>query len=119
MADPHAARAKIPLISLPRHLCRVRQRACFWTTRFAVWPDNRRPIFCSGPAATWAPLVRNHNNNCKSCRGKRVSLYTMTGSERKAALGKLLRKAKPGIRYSEHLSGDGRIVFDQACRLGL
>ena len=40
-------------------------------------------------------------------------------SERKAALGKLLRKAKPGIRYSEHLSGDGRIVFDQACKLGL
>ena len=39
-------------------------------------------------------------------------------SERKAALGKLLRKAKPGIRYSEHLSGDGRIVFDQACQLG-
>ena len=28
-------------------------------------------------------------------------------SERKATLGKLLRKAKPGIRYSEHLTGDG------------
>ena len=39
--------------------------------------------------------------------------------ERKAALGKLLRKAKPGIRYSEHLAGDGRVVFDQACKLGL
>jgi bifunctional non-homologous end joining protein LigD len=23
------------------------------------------------------------------------------------------------IRYSEHLAGDGRIVFDQACKLGL
>ena len=39
--------------------------------------------------------------------------------ERKAALAKLLRKAKPGIRYSEHMTGDGRIVFHQACRLGL
>ena len=39
--------------------------------------------------------------------------------ERKAALAKLLRKAKPGIRYSEHLAGDGRAVFDQACKLGL
>ena len=28
-------------------------------------------------------------------------------SERKAALAKLLRKAKPGIRYSEHLDGKG------------
>jgi bifunctional non-homologous end joining protein LigD len=36
--------------------------------------------------------------------------------ERKAALAKLLRKAKPGIRYSEHLPGDGRVVFDQACK---
>jgi bifunctional non-homologous end joining protein LigD len=39
-------------------------------------------------------------------------------ADRKAALAKLLRKAKPGVRYSEHLSGDGRIVFDQACKLG-
>ena len=39
--------------------------------------------------------------------------------ERKATLSKLLRKAKPGIRYSEHLAGDGRVVFDQACKLGL
>ena len=39
--------------------------------------------------------------------------------ERKAALAKLLRKAKPGIRYSEHLTGDGRNIFEHACKLGL
>ncbi len=32
-------------------------------------------------------------------------------SERKAALAHLLRKAKPGIRYSEHISGDGSMIF--------
>ena len=32
-------------------------------------------------------------------------------------MARLLRKAKPGIRYSEHMSVD-RIVFDQACNLG-
>ena len=40
-------------------------------------------------------------------------------SERKAALAHLLRKAKPGIRYSEHITGDGRIIFEHACKMGL
>ncbi len=40
-------------------------------------------------------------------------------SQRKAALAKLLRKAKPGIRYSEHLTGDGSRHFEHACKLGL
>ena len=39
--------------------------------------------------------------------------------DRKAALGKLLRKAKPGIRYSEHISGDGKRIFERACMMGL
>ena len=40
-------------------------------------------------------------------------------ADRKAALGKLMRKAKPGIRYSEHLTGNGRAIFEHACKLGL
>ena len=39
-------------------------------------------------------------------------------ADRKAAFAKLLRKAKPGIRYSEH-TGDGRKIFESACKLGL
>jgi bifunctional non-homologous end joining protein LigD len=39
--------------------------------------------------------------------------------ERKVRLAKLLRKAKPGIRYSEHLEGDGPTIFRHACGLGL
>ena len=39
--------------------------------------------------------------------------------DRKAALAKLLRRAKPGIRYSEHLEGDGTAIFGEACRMGL
>ena len=38
-------------------------------------------------------------------------------ADRKAALAKLLRKAKPGIRYSEHMTGDGRTIFEHACKL--
>jgi ATP-dependent DNA ligase len=38
--------------------------------------------------------------------------------ERKARLAKLLAKAPAGIRYSEHLEGDGAAIFAHACRLG-
>ena len=40
-------------------------------------------------------------------------------ADRKAALAKLLRRAKPGIRYSEHMTGDGAEIFAHACKLGL
>ena len=30
-----------------------------------------------------------------------------------------MEKAKPGIRCSEHLSGDGRMIFERACMMGL
>jgi bifunctional non-homologous end joining protein LigD len=37
---------------------------------------------------------------------------------RRAALTRLLRKARPGIRLSEHLNGDGETIFRHACALG-
>jgi bifunctional non-homologous end joining protein LigD len=38
---------------------------------------------------------------------------------RKATLEKMLAKAGPGIRFNEHMGGDGEIVFRHACKLGL
>jgi len=40
-------------------------------------------------------------------------------TERRKHLNRLLRKAKPGVRLSEHMEGDAAIIFDHACRLGL
>ena len=40
-------------------------------------------------------------------------------SERRKQLVRLLRKARPGIRLSEHIAEDGPLVFAHACRLGL
>jgi bifunctional non-homologous end joining protein LigD len=40
-------------------------------------------------------------------------------TERRKQLERLRRKAKPGIRLSEHMEGDAAIIFDHACRLGL
>ena len=40
--------------------------------------------------------------------------------DRKARLRKLIGRRKTGrVRYAEHLEGDGRAFFNQACRLGL
>jgi bifunctional non-homologous end joining protein LigD len=38
---------------------------------------------------------------------------------RKATLEMILAKAGPGIRFNEHLEGDGETVFRHACKLGL
>jgi ATP-dependent DNA ligase len=39
--------------------------------------------------------------------------------ERKKRLAKLLAKDREGIRYVEHLEGDGDQIFEHACKLGL
>jgi bifunctional non-homologous end joining protein LigD len=38
---------------------------------------------------------------------------------RKATLASVLAKAGPGIRFNEHIEGDGPTVFVCACKLGL
>jgi bifunctional non-homologous end joining protein LigD len=38
---------------------------------------------------------------------------------RKAALASIVAKASPGIRFNEHIEGDGETVFRHACKLGL
>jgi bifunctional non-homologous end joining protein LigD len=38
---------------------------------------------------------------------------------RKATLASVLAKAEPGIRFNEHMEGDGETVFRHACKMGL
>jgi bifunctional non-homologous end joining protein LigD len=40
-------------------------------------------------------------------------------ADRRDRLAKVLRKAQPGIRLSEHIEADGVVVFAHACKLGL
>jgi ATP-dependent DNA ligase len=37
----------------------------------------------------------------------------------KATLASILAKARPGIRFNEHIEGDGPTVFAHACKMGL
>jgi bifunctional non-homologous end joining protein LigD len=38
--------------------------------------------------------------------------------ERKTRFERLLASARAGIRYTEHLEGDGATIFAHACKLG-
>ena len=38
---------------------------------------------------------------------------------RKATLARVLAKAGPGLRFNEHIEGDGPTLFAHACKLGL
>ena len=39
--------------------------------------------------------------------------------ERKAKLAKLVGRVQDGIYFNEHIAGEGAIVFEHACRMGL
>ena len=71
-------------------------------------------------------LVRHHRAN------ERIFLYAfalieLNGGDlrrdplevRRATLRSMLAKASLGLRFNEHLEGDGPTVFAHACKLGL
>jgi DNA ligase D-like protein (predicted ligase) len=49
--------------------------------------------------------------------GKATASLTLL--ERKKQLARILKKAPPGVAYSEHDSGDGELLRQGACRIGL
>jgi bifunctional non-homologous end joining protein LigD len=67
---------------------------------------------------------RQHNDQAFLCA---FDLLDLDGEDyrpqplhvRKARLERLLAKAAPGVQYSEHVEGDGHVVFEHACKLGL
>ncbi len=71
-------------------------------------------------------LVRNHRAN-DSVFLYAFDLIELNGDDlrrdplegRKATLEMILAKAGWGIRYNEHMEGDGEVVFRHACKIGL
>jgi bifunctional non-homologous end joining protein LigD len=67
---------------------------------------------------------RTHDHEAKLCA---FDLLELDGedyrpkplTDRKKMLFKLLRRAWRGIEYVEHLEGDGAVIFEHACKLGL
>jgi bifunctional non-homologous end joining protein LigD len=98
-------------------LIRLRSRSCIIDGEAVACDDNGVSSF---------DLVRYHRAN------ERIFLYAfdlieLNGDDlrpdplegRKATLEMILAEAGPGIRFNEHMEGDGETVFRHACKLGL
>jgi len=98
-------------------LARLRSRSCMIDGEAVACDDNGVASF---------DLIRYHRAN------DRIFLYAfdlieLNGDDlrrdpleaRKATLASVLAKAGPGIRFNEHIEGDGPTVFAHACKLGL
>jgi bifunctional non-homologous end joining protein LigD len=98
-------------------LARLRSRSCIIDGEAVACDDNGVASF---------DLIRHHRAN------DRIFLYAfdlieLNGDDlrhdplegRKATLEVMLAKAGPGIRFNEHIEGDGPTVFAHACKMGL
>src|SRR6266581_363392 len=106
---------RFPLIV--ESLARLRSRSCIIDGEAVACDDNGVASF---------DLVRHHRAN------ERIFLYAfdlieLNGDDlrrdplevRKATLASIVAKASPGIRFNEHIEGDGPTIFAHACKLGL
>ena len=98
-------------------LARLRSRSCI---------IDGEALACDGNGIASFDLIRNHRAN-DSVFLYAFDLIELNGDDlrrdplevRKATLASIVAKAHPGIRFNEHIEGDGPTVFAHACKLGL
>ena len=98
-------------------LTRLRSRSCIIDGEAVACDDNGVATF---------DLVRDHRAN-ESIFLYAFDLIELNGDDlrrdplevRKATLRSMLAKAGLGLRFNEHLEGDGPTIFAHACKLGL
>ena len=98
-------------------LARLRSRSCIIDGEAVARDDNGVASF---------DLVRHQRAN-ESIFLYAFDLLELNGDDlrgdplevRKATLASIVAKAQPGIRFNEHIEGDGPTVFVHACKLGL
>jgi bifunctional non-homologous end joining protein LigD len=98
-------------------LARLRSRSCIIDGEAVACDDNGVASF---------DLVRHHRAN-DSVFLYAFDLIELNGDDlrrdplqvRKATLASIVAKARPGVRFNEHIEGDGPTVFAHACKMGL
>jgi ATP-dependent DNA ligase len=98
-------------------LARLRSRSCIIDGEAVACDDNGVASF---------DLIRHHRAN-DSVFLSAFDLVELNGDDlcrdplevRKATLASVLAKASSGIRFNEHIEGDGPTVFAHACKMGL
>jgi bifunctional non-homologous end joining protein LigD len=106
---------RFPLIG--EALARLRSRSCIIDGEAVACDDNGVASF---------DLIRHHRAN-DSVFLYAFDLIELNGDDlrrdplevRKATLASVLAKARPGIRFNEHIEGDRPTVFAHACKMGL
>jgi len=107
--------SRFPLIV--ETLARLRSRSCIIDDEAVACDENGVASF---------DLVRHQHAN-ESIFLYAFDLIEQNGDDlrrdplevRKAALASIVAKAGPGIRFNEHMEGDGPTVFAHACKMGL
>jgi len=98
-------------------LARLRSRSCIIDGEAVACDDN-------GVASFDLIRYRRHDDNTFLYA---FDLIELNGDDlrrdrlegRKATLEMMLAKAVPGIKFNEHMEGDGPTVFAHACKMGL
>jgi bifunctional non-homologous end joining protein LigD len=98
-------------------LARLRSRSCIIDGEAVACDDNGLPSFNR-------IRYRRHDANVFLFA---FDLIELNGDDlrrdpldvRKATLSSVVAKAGAGIRYNEHIEGDGPTVFAHACKMGL
>jgi len=97
-------------------LARLRSRSCIIDGEAVACADNGVASF---------DLIRHHRHNDRAFLYA-FDLIEMNGDDmrrdplevRKATLRSMLAKAGLGLRFNEHMEGDGPTVFAHACKMG-
>ena len=98
-------------------LARLRSRSCIIDGEAVACDDNGIAAF---------NLIRDRRHD-DSTFLYAFDLIELNGDDlrrdplevRKATLASIVAKASPGIRFNEHIEGDGPTVFAHACKMGL
>jgi bifunctional non-homologous end joining protein LigD len=98
-------------------LARLRSRSCIIDGEAVACDDNGVASF---------DLIRHHRAN-DSVFLYAFDLIELNGDDlrrdplqvRKATLASIVGKARSGLRFNEHIEGDGPTVFAHACKMGL
>jgi bifunctional non-homologous end joining protein LigD len=94
--------------------------------RYGTWTKLTSAIILNNYGVASFDLVRHHRAN-DGIFLYAFDLIELNGDDlrrdplegRKATLEMMLANAGPGIRFNEHIEGEGETVFRHACKLGL
>jgi bifunctional non-homologous end joining protein LigD len=98
-------------------LARLRSRSCIIDGEAVCCDDNGMPSFNRIRYRRYDASVFLYAFDLIELNGDDLRRDPL--EVRKATLASIVAKASPGIRFNEHIEGDGPTVFAHACKLGL